>query len=185
MAIAVTASASTGATSAGTMTFSTIPAPSTASGPAATKADPTMLPMSACEDEEGRPKYQVARFHAIAPISPAKTIDGVITSAWTMPVAIVAATWSDRNAPTKLRREASPTATRGGIARVEIEVATALAVSWKPFVKSKISAVATTITTMISLPMGLARTRLGVLDDDALEDVRHVLGRVDRLLQAL
>ena len=41
----------------------------------------------------------------------------------------------------------------GGIARVEIEVATTFAVSWKPFVKSKTSAVATTITTMISLPM--------------------------------
>ena len=34
------------------------------------------------------------------------------------------------------------TATRGGIARVEIEVAIALAVSWKPLVKSKASAVA-------------------------------------------
>ena len=32
-------------------------------------------------------------------------------------------------------------------------MATTLAVSWKPLVKSKISAVATTITTMISLPM--------------------------------
>ncbi len=36
---------------------------------------------------------------------------------------------------------------------ISLEVATTLAVSWKPFVKSKISAVATTITTMISLPM--------------------------------
>ena len=32
-------------------------------------------------------------------------------------------------------------------------MATTLAVSWKPFVKSKTSAVATTITTMISLPI--------------------------------
>jgi hypothetical protein len=37
------------------------------------------------------------------------------------------------------------------MARVEIEVATTLAVSWKPFVKSKASAVATTITTITSL----------------------------------
>src|SRR3954454_18861393 len=106
------------------MTFSRIPAPRTASGPAATKAEPTIPPISACEDDEGSPKYQVARFQAIAPISPANTIDGVITSAWTMPVAIVAATCSDRNAPTKLRNELRPTATRGGIARVETEVAT-------------------------------------------------------------
>ena len=40
---------------------------------------------------------------------------------------------------------ANPTATRGAIARVEIEVATTLAVSWKPFVKSNASAVATTM----------------------------------------
>src|SRR3954454_19610848 len=179
IASAVTASASTGATSAGTMTFSTIPAPSTASGPAATNADPTMPPISACEDEEGRPKYQVARFHAIAPISPAKTIEGVITSAWTMPVAIVAATWSDRNAPTKLRVEASPTATRGGIARVEIEVATALAVSWNPFVKSNASAVPTTIQRTTS------SIALAVLDHHAFEDVGRSLRGVDGLLEAL
>ena len=29
--------------------------------------------MSACDDDDGRPKYQVARFHAIAPTSAAKT----------------------------------------------------------------------------------------------------------------
>ena len=70
-----------------------------------------------------------------------------------MPLAIVAATSSDRNAPTKLRIAAIVTATRGGIARVEIEVATALAVSWKPFVKSKASAVPTTIQrTTSSMP---------------------------------
>ena len=37
------------------------------------------------------------------------------------------------------------TAARGDSARVEIDVATALAVSWKPFVKSNASAVATTM----------------------------------------
>jgi hypothetical protein len=36
------------------------------------------------------------------------------------------------------------------MARVEIEVATTLAVSWKPLVKSNASAVATTMTTMTS-----------------------------------
>ena len=35
---------------------------------------------------------------------------------------------------------------RGDRARVETEVATAVAVSWNPFVKSKTSAVATTST---------------------------------------
>src|SRR4051794_28951877 len=46
------------------------------------------------------------------------------------------------------------------------------------------SAVATTITTMISLPTCSA-PRLGVLYDDALQDVGHVLRGVDRLLEAL
>ena len=57
----------------------------------------------------------------------------------------MAATASERNAPTKFSTAASATATRGDIARVEIDVATALAVSWKPLVKSNASAVATTI----------------------------------------
>ena len=70
-----------------------------------------------------------------------------------MPLAIVAATASERKAPTKFRIAASVTATFGGIARVEIEVATALAVSWKPLVKSKARAVPTTIQrTTSSMP---------------------------------
>ena len=67
-----------------------------------------------------------------------------------MPVAIVAATSSEMNAPTKLRIAAIATARRGDSARVEIDVATAFAVSWKPFVKSNASAVATTIQRTIS-----------------------------------
>ena len=63
-----------------------------------------------------------------------------------MPLAIVAATATEMNAPTKLRIDASPTATRGGSARVAIVVAIAFAVSWKPFVKSKNTAVPTTMT---------------------------------------
>ena len=39
----------------------------------------------------------------MAPISPPKTISSVISPALTMPPAIVAATSSERNAPTKLR----------------------------------------------------------------------------------
>jgi hypothetical protein len=69
----------------------------------------------------------------------------VTSSASTIPLAIVAATSSEMNAPTKLSTAARPTARRGDSARVEIDVATALAVSWNPFVKSNESAVATTI----------------------------------------
>ena len=67
--------ASTGATSAGTMTFSTRPvADARRSVPSAASVEPTMPPISACEDDDGSPKYQVSRFQKIAPIRPAKTI---------------------------------------------------------------------------------------------------------------
>ena len=68
----------------------------------------------------------------------------VIEAGLTTSLATVAATSSEMKAPAKLRIAAKPTASRGGIARVEIEVATTFAVSWKPLVKSKASAVATT-----------------------------------------
>jgi hypothetical protein len=129
MASPAAAKASTGATRAGTMTFSMMPSPCTALAPAAANVAPTIPPIRACDDDEGRPKYQVARFQAIAPISPAKTIDGVIELASTIPLATVAATFSDRNAPTKFKSAAIATAGFGAIARVEMAVATTLAVS--------------------------------------------------------
>src|SRR3954453_12556197 len=91
--------ASTGASSAGTITLSTRPAPLTADGPAATNAAPATPPISACEELEGSPAYQVARFQAIAPMRPAKTAVVVIASPDTMPLATVAATCSEMNAP--------------------------------------------------------------------------------------
>src|SRR5215210_2015623 len=177
--------ATTGATSAGTRTLASRPSPSTASGPPATKAAPTTPPMSACEELEGSPKYHVARFQAIAPMSPPKTIDGVIAAWSTMSPATVAATFSEMKAPAKLRIEATATAARGEAARVEIDVATTLAVSWKPLVKSKHRAVTTTMTRVTSSPMSSLPRRSAVLDDDALEQVGHALGRVDGRLEAL
>src|SRR5882762_1027473 len=94
-----------------------------------------------------------------------------------------AATLSEMNAPAKLQIEAMPIAARGVSARVEIDVATTLAVSWKPLVKSKASAVATTMYRRRSELTGSAA--LGVLDDDALEDVGDRFARVDRLLETL
>src|SRR5215208_484248 len=106
---------------------------------------------------------------------------GVIAPASTTSLATVAATASEMNAPAKLRTAAMPTASRGDMARVEIDVATTFAVSWKPLVKSNASAVPTTMTSTTSLPTGLSR----VFDDDALEDVGHVLGGVDGVLEPL
>src|SRR3954452_5885216 len=161
------------------MTLPSRPSQLIASVPCAASIDPTTPPMSACEELEGRPAHQVTRFHTIAPTSPAKTTVSVIDPASTMPPAIVAATWSERNAPTKFRIAAPPTATFGGSARVEIEVATTLAVSWNPFVKSKASAVATTRTKRRS------ESTSGVLEHDPLDHVRALLARVDAALEAL
>src|SRR3954471_16019779 len=170
-----TVNARTGASSPGTMTFSTIPSPSMALAPSLTKAAPTTPPMSACEELAGNPSHHVARFHVIAPIRPANTTVVVIASAWTMPLATVAATASEMKAPAKFRTADIATAERGDIARVETDVAMAFAVSWNPFVKSKASAVATTMTRTTSPDTS------AVLDDDALERVGDVLGGVDRL----
>ena len=66
----------------------------------------------------------------------------------TIPLATVAATSIDTNAPAKLRIAALTTAARGESARVETLVAIEFAVSWKPLVKSKKSATATTATSV-------------------------------------
>ena len=107
-------------------------------------ADPMTPPISAWLELDGRPRYQVTRFHVIAPTSPARMMSSVIASGSTMPLAIVAATLNEMKAPTKLRIAAIATAFRGESARVETLVAIEFAVSWKPFVKSKNSATTTT-----------------------------------------
>ena len=106
-----------------------------ASRPAASAA-PTRPPIRACEDDDGSPKYQVIRFQAIAPSSPASTITSpcVAGSAATITSLTVWATSWPRNAPTKFMTAARISATRGVSARVETEVAIALAASWKPLV---------------------------------------------------
>src|SRR3954469_12083703 len=101
-----TTKATTGAMTAGISTLPSTPSPITASDPAATKAEPTTPPIRAWDELEGRPKYQVARFQAIAPTSPAKTTGGVITWASTTSLAPVAATASEMKAPTKLKTAA-------------------------------------------------------------------------------
>ena len=98
--------------------------------PAVAMAAPHNPPMSAWLELDGNPRYQVIRFQVIAPTSPAKsTVLEEIAVGSTTSLATVAATSSEMKAPTKLRIAAKPTATRGDIALVEIEVATTLAVS--------------------------------------------------------
>src|SRR3954451_6338372 len=140
--------ATTGASAAGrTILFSTA-LKSIASDPAATQVAPIRPPNNACEELDGRPRNHVTRFHRMAPTSPAKMTTGVMSVSSTSPPEMVLATWTDRKAPARFRQAAMATAVRGRNAPVAIDVAMALAVSWKPFVKSKASAVTT--TTMVS-----------------------------------
>src|SRR2546422_8830009 len=121
------------------------PCQSTPCSPDAASAAPTRPPISACDELEGRPNHQVSRFQAIAPSNAASTVFVLIRSDATMSLPTVLATAVVTNAPARLATEATRTASRGVRALVETEVATAFAVSWKPFVKSKPRA--TTITT--------------------------------------
>ena len=84
------------------------------------------------------------------------TTSSVITSWSTMPFAIVAATSIETKAPAKLSTAALATAARGLSARVETLVAIEFAVSWKPFVKSKKSATATTAQSVSSTSLPYA-----------------------------
>src|ERR1700760_1016728 len=131
-----------GAAIAGTIRSLTRPSPLTAPNPEAAGTAPTSPPIRACELEDGSPKYQVMMFQAIAPTSPANTTVIVTASVSTNPLATVVATFSEMNAPAKFSSDAAAIAGRGAIARVEIAVATTLAVSWKPLVRSNASAVA-------------------------------------------
>ena len=76
-----------------------------------------------------------------------KMTAGVTLLSSTSPLEIVLATSVDRNAPTTFRTPQISTATFGRSAPVAIEVAIAFAVSWKPLVKSKTSAVMITTRT--------------------------------------
>ncbi len=85
------------------------------------------------------------------PASPASITVNVTRPVSTKPLAMVAATLSDRNAPMRFSTLDSATATRGFNAPVEMEVAIALPVSWNPLVKSKARAVTITRPSTMSL----------------------------------
>src|ERR1700744_5519389 len=135
---------------AGMTTLETRPCHLTACPPAAAIVEPMTPPISACEELDGIPNNQVTRFQRIPPIKPARTTVTVTSPVWTRPLAIVAATLSDRNAPTRFSTPDRATAVRGPSAPVAIEVAIALPVSWKPLVKSNPNPTTTTRTIMMS-----------------------------------
>src|SRR5438105_15685415 len=102
----------------------------------------------------------------------------VVSAGGTIPLPIVVATAVPVNAPTTLRTPAISTAVPGASTRVATEVAMALAVSWKPLMKSKTRAMPTIRTSMRS-------AGLGILHHDPFQRVGDVLGPVGRVLQML
>jgi hypothetical protein len=107
--------------------------------------------MSACDELDGMPPYQVIRFQVIAPISAARITSASTLSGRTMPLPIVRATLTPKpNAATKLKNAAQTTACVGLSTRVDTTVAMELAASWKPLMKSKISATTMMKTTRAS-----------------------------------
>src|SRR5215216_6307118 len=153
------------------MVFSRLLASRTPKPPLAIPA-PAKPPISACDEEVGRPSHQVRKFQATAPTSPAKTTASLTTDGSTvLPTVLATAVW-------KTRKATKTTASRGVSTRVETTVAIELAASWKPLVKSNTSA-------RMTMVMTLSRARSGMLDDHGLHRVGHVLEVVQGLLQLL
>ena len=109
--------------------------------PALTTAAPAKPPINAWEELVGNPQTHVIRSHTIAPMSPARITHSSTTAVSTTPFPTVRATLTPKpNAATKLKNAAQTTACSGDSTRVDTMVAIELAASWKPLMKSKISA---------------------------------------------
>ena len=98
--------------------------------PAARDA-PIMAPNNAWDDEDGSPFHQVSRFHAVAPTraDPTMIRPTMPEGGSMMPLPTVLATLVPMKAPKRLNTAAITSAIRGVNARVETEVAIALAAS--------------------------------------------------------
>src|SRR4051812_23528286 len=106
------------------------PATMIAPKPALTTAAPAYPPKSACDELVGRPKYQVMRFHVMAPSRPVRMTPYVTADKSTMPDPTVFATpVPNQNAARKLNIAAQPTACAGERTRVETTVAMEFAAS--------------------------------------------------------
>ena len=102
----------------------------TAAKPAFATAAPAYPPNNACDELVGKPKYQVSKSHAMAPVNPAKMTANVTTFRSTMPDPTVFATAVPKpKAATKLKNAAQMTALPGVSTRVETTVAIEFAAS--------------------------------------------------------
>src|SRR5574337_87183 len=112
----------------------------------AANAAPHKPPISACDDDEGKPNHHVIRFQMIAPSSAqiSTSPPTCSTPASIRPVAIVIATAEPSNAPPRLVAAASNTAWPGVKTLVATTVAMELAVSWKPLMYVNANAITMT-----------------------------------------
>src|SRR4051812_37330447 len=148
---------------------------------AAATAAPTSPPTNAWLELLGSPARQVTRFQTIAPSSAQISTSCEATFGSTSPEAIVEATAVPHIAPIRLVEAAITTACRGVRTRVATIVAIELAVSWKPLMYSKTSAIR--ITTKINV-MVLVRAS-GVLEHNMRNGVAAVTAAVDGPLQEI
>ena len=128
-----------GELTSGMRTLLTTPLTWMAAIPPPANEAPSSPPIRAWLDELGMPSRQVMRFQTIPPTSAAITTSSFglapvpgSGSGLTRPDAIVTATAVPVRAPTKLAVADRMMACSGLSARVETDVAIALAVSWKP-----------------------------------------------------
>src|SRR6476620_10910214 len=142
-----------------------------ASVPAAAMPAPTIEKTRAWLELDGMPYHQVIRFQVIAAMSDAPTNSIVASSGGMMPLPMVVATAVPVRAPRTFMTAAISTARPGLSTRVATEVAIALAVSWKPLMKSKPRPSATMMIRTI-------RSELGIFDQDAFERMPDVLALV-------
>src|SRR5690606_17974886 len=152
---------------------------------AAASAAPHSPPISACEDDDGRPSHQVIRFQVMPPPSAhSRTCEVTFTtSVSTRPEEMVLATAVPMNAPIRFMVAARITAWPGESTFVATTVAMELAVSWKPLMNSNTRAASTTTRTRASIES--MRQGLAVLQRDFIGDHAGLAAAVDRLFEDL
>ena len=148
---------------------------------AAARPAPQRPPISACEDEDGRPFHQVIRFQMMPPSRAHRITCGVTSTTLVLsrPEAMVSATAVPVSAPMRFMKAASITAQPGESTLVATTVAMELAVSWKPLMNSKTSAARITTRTRVNM----RRRPSAVLQHDLVRHHAGLAAAVDGLFQ--
>src|SRR4051795_13329712 len=109
MTTSASANPTSGESTIGITTFFTITCHFTVALDAS--AAPTRPPMSACDDDDGKPKYHVMRFHTMAPTTAAKTTTRPCPfSGASMMLPTVLATLTEMSEPARLKTAANASA---------------------------------------------------------------------------